>query len=285
MKFVTFKYSLLLILFSILISSCSSSHINYSNPAELGMAANLSYEPEQHKFIIDLSAPDKLIKNTQNVFLVIKTKAKKDTVFFKNLELTDISSSTNKLKASAVWNDYRNFLNSKTINDSTSKIDLIIILNEHSNELQYEKSDNKYYKETYLLKEIIKESAEKEDSTALTFESKVNVFYDSLAVFSLKATRNKLVKSEYIPNSETFRVEIYNNKGELEWSSGNRANFLQVIKKVEPVNVGNSHVYSMKWFGRNSEQMPLPEGNYTVKMTIPAKPMPYVVFSKFSWKK
>lgn len=108
---------------------------------------------------------------------------------------------------------------------------------------------------------------------------------DSVTVFGLVAERKRDVEDEYLPTSENFRVEIMTPNGKTFWNSSHDKAFLQVIGEVEPVQKGDTEEYTMPWNGQTNAGKTLPEGEYNLRMTIPAKPNPYFVESKFQWKK
>lgn len=107
---------------------------------------------------------------------------------------------------------------------------------------------------------------------------------DSTVVFKVLAQRLFLVDNEYIPNSETLRLEIFSDSGKLLYSSNKNANYFQVIKKVLPEEIGNTHEYKIYWNGLDNEMGNLPKGNYDVRLTIPAKPKSYITNTKLEWK-
>jgi hypothetical protein len=94
--------------------------------------------------------------------------------------------------------------------------------------------------------------------------------------FILNAKRIKLVENEYLPSSENFVVEIYDNKGNQVWSSSHNKNFFMVITDVQPKNVGDSHIYIMEWNLRSNDNKNINKGNYKVNFIIPAKPKSYI---------
>ncbi len=108
---------------------------------------------------------------------------------------------------------------------------------------------------------------------------------DSVLIFGMNAERKHDVDDEYLPTSENFRVEIMAPNGKTFWNSSHDKAFLQVISEVEPVQKGDTERYTMPWNGKTNAGKTLPEGEYKLRMTIPAKPNPYFVESKFLWKK
>lgn len=94
--------------------------------------------------------------------------------------------------------------------------------------------------------------------------------------FILNAKRIKLVENEYLPSSENFVVEIYDNNGNQVWSSSYNKNFFMVITDVLPKNVGDSHTYTMEWNLKGNDNKTINKGNFIVKFIIPSKPKPYI---------
>lgn len=99
--------------------------------------------------------------------------------------------------------------------------------------------------------------------------------------FILKAKRIKLVKNEYLPSSENFVIEIYDNNGNQVWSSSYNKNFFMVITDVQPKNVGDSHTYTMEWNLKINDNKNINKGNYKVNFIIPAKPKSYICSQNF----
>jgi len=89
------------------------------------------------------------------------------------------------------------------------------------------------------------------------------------------AVRKRLVE-EYIPNSETIRIEVLNSKNKPVYNSQEGKAFMQLIMPVEPQNLGDSYIYQYSWDYRNNNGSRVPTGEYTIKMMIPAKPKPYI---------
>jgi hypothetical protein len=83
---------------------------------------------------------------------------------------------------------------------------------------------------------------------------------------------------EYLPTSEKYRIEIRDALNETIWSSSSGRVFAQSTGPVEPINVGDEAVYRVTWNGNNEiEHVPAAAGIYTVQVTIPAKPTPYIL--------
>lgn len=99
---------------------------------------------------------------------------------------------------------------------------------------------------------------------------------ENMAKFILKAKRLATVDREYIPNSDVFRVNVFDQNGNLIWDSSFENNYLQVITNVEPVNVGDEHTYELHWnFSINNSKSKAKPGNYTALLMIPSKPNIY----------
>lgn len=93
-----------------------------------------------------------------------------------------------------------------------------------------------------------------------------------LGVFAIR----KRIVEEYIPNSETFRIEVLNSKNKPVYNSQEGKAFMQVIMPVEPLELGDFYIYRYSWDYRNSNGNRLPTGEYVIKMMIPANPKPYI---------
>lgn len=119
---------------------------------------------------------------------------------------------------------------------------------------------------------------------AVDLKPEVIVLGDSAILFQATATRMKIEEGEYLPNSETFRVEVISANGKRFWASNENMNFLQVIGRVMPENVGESHIYSMEWNLKDNFGNFLPDGRYAIRMVIPAKPNHYIEQLYFDWK-
>ena len=113
---------------------------------------------------------------------------------------------------------------------------------------------------------------------------KIEIDNDSTVQFIVLAKRLFLVDNEYIPNSETIRLEIFSDSGKLIYSSNKNSNYFQVIKKVLPEEIGNEYEYKIYWNGKDNDLRIVPEGIYDVRLTIPAKPKPYITQTKLEWK-
>jgi hypothetical protein len=144
-------------------------------------------------------------------------------------------------------------------------------------------ANNKFYDITKTFDNIYSEA--EEDMPALTLEPFIENQTFNSAVFGIIAKRNKNIENEYIPTSETLIVEILNHKGHILWSSSYGQNFLQVVNPVLPSAKGETHKYVVEWNGNTSNQIPLIAGEYTLRMTIPAKPTPYSTSMRLNWKK
>lgn len=107
---------------------------------------------------------------------------------------------------------------------------------------------------------------------------------DGTVTFYIESRRNWKPANEHIPDSEHFRVQIFTKKGNLVWSSSEGKNFMQVIGKVQPEIAGEMHVYKQIWNGKDNSGIPVPEGEYKVVMTIPAKPIEYSTTMDYYWK-
>jgi len=97
----------------------------------------------------------------------------------------------------------------------------------------------------------------------------------------LSAKRKYKKENEYLPSSEDLRVKVKTQSGKTIWLSNYGKNFLQVISEVNPVEVGDVHVYSIKWDGKSRSGKLFKSGSYIVELTIPAQPDNYTVTLKY----
>lgn len=93
-----------------------------------------------------------------------------------------------------------------------------------------------------------------------------------LGVFAVR----KRVLDEYIPNSETIRIEVLNSKNKPVYSSQEGKAFMQLIMPVEPQTLGDYFLYEYTWDYSNNDGIRLPSGEYIIKIKIPAHPKPYI---------
>ncbi len=100
--------------------------------------------------------------------------------------------------------------------------------------------------------------------------------------FGLVAVRKGNVEEEYVPDSETLRIEIYNHKGKEIWSSNYGMNYMQMIQPVEPEKIGEAHLYLQFWDGKSNNKRKANSDEYKIKYLIPAKPKPYFILKEFS---
>ncbi|MFN3305916.1 MAG: hypothetical protein ACK42Z_01880 [Candidatus Kapaibacteriota bacterium] len=95
---------------------------------------------------------------------------------------------------------------------------------------------------------------------------------DTIIVFVLDLLRLKPPEDEYFPTSERLRVEITNKLGKLVWNSDYDLNFLQIIGKVEPVEVGEIQRYIIPWNRMDNDGKFVAEGEFNVSFILPMKP-------------
>jgi len=101
-------------------------------------------------------------------------------------------------------------------------------------------------------------------------------------IFGMFALRTAQVEKEYLPDSEHFRVEIFNHKFNTLWSSNFNINYTTQINKVHPTDIDSIHFYYTLWNGKGNNLSLLPEyRDYKLKLSIPAKPYPYSYVSDF----
>jgi hypothetical protein len=103
-----------------------------------------------------------------------------------------------------------------------------------------------------------------------------------LYMIGVEAMRMRLVDGEYLPSSEDIRVFIRQGL-KVFWQSNAGMSYLTVISPVRPERPGEHSLYSVEWTGTDSFGTPLPPGEYTADILIPAKPAPYQTQITFSW--
>jgi hypothetical protein len=101
------------------------------------------------------------------------------------------------------------------------------------------------------------------------------------ANFELTARRIQIKDDEYLPNSEDFRVEIYDNSGNLIFNSNYQKNYFMAIMKVKPEQSGDVYIYKYSWDYTNNFGKKVPKGEYSAKLIIPAEPKNYSVNLNF----
>lgn len=101
---------------------------------------------------------------------------------------------------------------------------------------------------------------------------KIYQLNDSLFLFSLDLIRIKPSGEEYFQTSERLRIYIKNNLGKIVWSSDFDLNFLQIIGKVEPEEVGKVRRYLVPWNRISNERKFVESGEFEVVFILPIKP-------------
>lgn len=104
----------------------------------------------------------------------------------------------------------------------------------------------------------------------------------STFAIGLLAKRNRMDNEEYLPSSEEMRAEVYSKMGSIIWSSNQDMNYTMQIGKVLPDSVDQTHLYLYQWDFMMNSGRKIPDGDYKIKLTIPAKPHPYFVISDFN---
>ncbi len=138
--------------------------------------------------------------------------------------------------------------------------------------IELETSNQKYIKNikpdlSYYIKE--------DTNQILALNPSYKINENGYIEFSLKAKRLKSAGEEYIPNSESFRVIVMDMKGRLVFSSNYMMNYLQVIGKVRPYEIGETYNYYFVWNMKDNYQKSIPKGRYKAILTIPAVPKHY----------
>lgn len=103
---------------------------------------------------------------------------------------------------------------------------------------------------------------------------------DSLFLFTLDLIRIKLSDEEYFPTSERLLIHIKNKLGKIVWSSDFDLNFLQIIGKVEPEEVGKVRRYLVPWNRIGNDGKYVENGEFDVVFILPIKPNNIVLMEK-----
>ena len=133
------------------------------------------------------------------------------------------------------------------------------------------------------LQQIASNAESKAPQRAVTLYPSVSYTADSTFDFTVTSKRNFVDEKEYIPNSEEMRLEILNSRGERIYSSNTNISYFQVIKHILPEEIGRTFNYHMFWVKRYDNGDPAPRGKYTARLTIPSRPMPYIVNLDFEY--
>ncbi|MBX3043371.1 MAG: hypothetical protein KIT33_05595 [Candidatus Kapabacteria bacterium] len=99
--------------------------------------------------------------------------------------------------------------------------------------------------------------------------------------FLMTAERLSPREGEYLPNSENFRVEIFDEKNNLIFNSDFEMNYLMVIMDVEPKQIGESTQYEFIWNKKNNWKKQVPSGDYKARLSIPSVPDDYHIILPF----
>lgn len=99
--------------------------------------------------------------------------------------------------------------------------------------------------------------------------------------FVLQAERLNVLKEEYMPSSEDFRVIVFNDNSDLIFNSDFEQNYLMVIKNVEPSVIGDTKIFEMSWNKKNNYGKIVPKGKYKANLMIPALPYSYSIIIDF----
>lgn len=107
-------------------------------------------------------------------------------------------------------------------------------------------------------------------------------YIPTMTMIGVDAMRMRKVDGEYLPSSEDLRVVI-RQSFKTVWQSNSGMSFLTVVMPVKPELPGEHSIYTLEWNGTDDGGMPLPPGDYTADIIIPAKPAPYHTQISFTW--
>jgi hypothetical protein len=131
----------------------------------------------------------------------------------------------------------------------------------------------------------ISQLAEARHESPLKLTPRMEIIGDSAAYFYVEAQRIYNPVKEYLPNSETIRLEIFSGSGMKRlFSSDKDKNYFQVIKKVLPEEIGNKYDYKIYWNGKDDGGNNLEPGIYEVRLIIPALPDSYSTQLRIEWR-
>lgn len=123
-----------------------------------------------------------------------------------------------------------------------------------------------------------------DDSIIMKLEGKLQIVDENFIKFILTATRKKLIENEYMPNSENFRIEIFDDEMNLIFNSDFEHHFLMVISDVKPVKIGETEEYQHLWNMKGNDGKRIKKGKYTANLIIPAMPNVYTTSVEFEIK-
>ncbi|MGQ9818648.1 MAG: hypothetical protein ACUVQ1_01795 [Candidatus Kapaibacteriales bacterium] len=102
----------------------------------------------------------------------------------------------------------------------------------------------------------------------------VTIIDDTLIVCSIDLIRIRPSEEEYFPSSERLRVEILNSTGKSIWRSDEGVYFLQIIGKVEPIEIGKVHRYSLSIPKEIVSKVTSKPDKFTFRLSLPIRPEP-----------
>ncbi len=100
--------------------------------------------------------------------------------------------------------------------------------------------------------------------------------------FKVEAFRLDSAANEYLPSSESFRVEVFDSKGRLVWNSNYQKSYMMVVCDVLPLDVGGHHSYALEWDKKSNFRKAVPPGPYKAVLSIPSLPLPYSTSVNFN---
>jgi hypothetical protein len=261
-----------------LLYGCGSTKIIDKNPPPYQPKLSMKARPGAATFYFSLKADtsalqDKLDFINSISYVRLEILNPKDSVIYKfDIEQLELEGKTGKDQQTAL--------------STTGSADWYIPPKIDLKELKYRFklfAGNQFFNVTKTYDELQAKESENE-MQAVVLEPFVENVTANSADFGAIAKRMKNVDNEYCPTSDTFRVDILNHNGISVWSSSYGLESLQVLTPVLPKEKGETHKYTVHWNGMQSNVIPLFPGEYTLKMTIPAKPEPYTATLKFNWK-
>lgn len=129
----------------------------------------------------------------------------------------------------------------------------------------------KYNNTAYVTSDVSISNANGDKSMLLI--PSVKRLRESVYELNINSIRLALRENEYLPSSETMRVRIISANGRKPiWSSNEGMNYMAVIMKVEPENIGDTFIHSFVLDKLSDNVKSMTSGKYYLNFLIPAKP-------------
>lgn len=127
------------------------------------------------------------------------------------------------------------------------------------------------------------ENPKQEPIAPVTMTCSAEIIDDTSATFVALVERQRKVQLEFFASSEILRAEILSTDGTVLWQSS-------VVKPelantdVEPLIRNHVKRYEIQWDGKDKSGNLMPPGKYSVRLTLPVKPVEYSNTFSILWK-